>query len=80
MRPCQMRAVSSLDGVGVRCSAAAVAVQMEQHMARPLLFRCRACCVTPNEAQAHVLQSFMGRYGNLYRLSLRVPSRLLTHF
>lgn len=68
--PCQMSPVSSLEEVSVRCCAAVVGGQMDQHMARPLLFRCRVCCVTLNEAQVHTFKSFMGQYGNVYRLLL----------
>lgn len=77
--PCQIRPVFSLEEVSVRCCAAVVAGQMDQHMAWPLLFRCRVCCVTLNEAQVHIFKSFTGQYGNVYRLLL-CPLYFITSF
>lgn len=54
----------------MRGCAAVVAGQMDQHMAGPLLFRCRVRYVTLNEAQVHTFKSFTGQYGNAYRLLL----------
>lgn len=65
-----MRPVCSLEAVSVRGCAAVVAGQMDQHMAGPLLFRCRVRYVTLNEAQVHTFKSFTGQYGNVYRLLL----------
>lgn len=77
--PCQIRPVFSLEEVSVRCCAAVVASQMDQHMAWPLLFRCRVCCVTLNEAQVHVFKTFTAQYGNVYRLLL-CPLYFITAF
>lgn len=66
--PGQMRPIFSSEEVSVQRCTAVVGGQMDQHMAWALLFRCCECCVTLNKAQVHTFKSFMGQYGNLYRL------------